>query len=99
MEHSQFIVKVLEEAREERGISIAELARRTNMSDDSLGNLLRGKRSLYGEELIVLAIELEVPIWKIIPPELWDLKRDKVKRVLEPRGQRYAPQGSGRSAR
>lgn len=99
MEYTQFIVKTLEEAREERGISIAELARRTNMSDDSLGNLLRGKRSLYGEELIILAVELEVPIWKLIPPELWNLKGEKVKRALEPPNTRYMPQVSGRSAR
>lgn len=99
MECTQFIVKTLEEAREERGISIAELARRTNISDDSLGNLLRGKRSLYGEELIILAVELEVPLWKLIPPEIRDSKGEKVKRTLEPPNPRYMPQVSGRSAR
>lgn len=46
----------------ERGISIAELARRTGINDDRLRRVLKGKRTMKASEFISLCLELEISI-------------------------------------
>ncbi|MBQ9004011.1 MAG: helix-turn-helix transcriptional regulator [Eggerthellaceae bacterium] len=60
MEHGSFIVDRIREAREVRGISIAELARRAEIDESHLGKALRGKRELKADELIRLSYALEL---------------------------------------
>jgi transcriptional regulator with XRE-family HTH domain len=45
------IIWALNKAREERGMSVAELSRRAKMTEIALGTTFRGKRKLSGCEL------------------------------------------------
>ena len=60
MEHGNFIVGRIRDAREMRGIPIAELARRTEIDESHLGKALRGKRDLKADELVRLCYALEL---------------------------------------
>ena len=46
MDHERYIVEQIKEAREIRGIPIAELARRSMIDSTQLGKVLRYERSL-----------------------------------------------------
>ena len=48
MDHSQYIIDKLEEARDERGMPIAELARRSGIHRKRLWYILNGERKLRG---------------------------------------------------
>ena len=49
-------------AQEERGISVAELARRTNISYEALRVSLKGKRGITAPELVSLCRELNLDV-------------------------------------
>ena len=52
--------EVLSRRVERTGISVSELARRTNIDHMALRNALHGKRNVRAEELIVLSRELDL---------------------------------------
>lgn len=51
-------IAVIENRREQIGMSIRTLARRADMSDDILGKALHGKRKLKASELLMLSAVL-----------------------------------------
>lgn len=51
-------LEVLQEVREERGISIAALARKADIEESKLGKCLRGKRRLQIDEAMDIAAAL-----------------------------------------
>ena len=67
LSHDEYIVAVLNEAREIWGVTIAELARRSGIAELRLGNILRGERRLHGDELARLMVIMNIPIRKICP--------------------------------
>ena len=56
------VLDVVRNAQEKRGITVAELARRTGIKYESLRVSLDGKRNITGPELVSLCKELELDI-------------------------------------
>ncbi len=56
------ISKTLEQRKNERGISYAELARRTGINVDMVSRFCKGTSKPNGEQLIRLCIELDLEI-------------------------------------
>ena len=60
MDQEALIVSVIEGVRKERGMSIAELARRSAIDRKRLWYILRHKRALHAGELVRLAVVLNL---------------------------------------
>ena len=56
--YAQFIVERLRRLREARGLTVAELARRSNMDRSHLGKVFRGERGLRADEFLCLCYAL-----------------------------------------
>lgn len=56
------VYEVIKEAQTKRGISTAELARRTNISYEALRVSLKGDRGITAPELVALCRELELDV-------------------------------------
>ena len=56
------VLDVVRNAQERRGITVAELSRRTGIKYESLRVSLDGKRNITGPELVSLCKELELDI-------------------------------------
>lgn len=54
------VFEVIQKARDERGITDAELSRRTGIEYQSLNNSLKGKRNITAPELVTLCRELDL---------------------------------------
>lgn len=54
------VSKAISAKVEQRGISCAELARRTDMNKEVLRRCLRGKRAIRADELLRLCSELDM---------------------------------------
>lgn len=61
-QESMTVLDVIREARDKRGITTAELARRTNIDYEALRVSLKGKRGITGPELISLCRELDLDV-------------------------------------
>lgn len=70
MEHARYIVEQLELARKERGISIAELARRSDIPVKRLGYIFNDDRQLRADEFVRLCIVLGMPMTAFVPAPL-----------------------------
>lgn len=70
MEHYRYIVVKLEAARDERGMTVAELARRSDIPRKRLWYILDGQRQLRADELVRLCIVLGMGIYQFVPPEM-----------------------------
>lgn len=60
MEHIDLIAARMEQARWERGISVAELARRIDVDRKHLWRVLNGERAMRADEFVRLCAELGV---------------------------------------
>ena len=60
MEHIDLIAARMEQVRWERGISVAELARRIGVDRKRLWRVLNGERAMRADELVRLCAELGV---------------------------------------
>ena len=69
MDHERFIVDRIKEAREIRGISIAELARRSLMESTQLSKVLRNERSLKPGECLRVSYALDLVVTQDLMPE------------------------------
>ena len=67
MEHIDLIAARMEEARFERGIPVAELARRIGVDRKRLWRALNGERKMRADELVRLCMELKVSLEKLCP--------------------------------
>jgi len=56
------VLEVIQQARTTRGITTAELARRTNIDYEALRTSLKGKRGITGPELVSLCRELDLDV-------------------------------------
>ena len=69
MDHERFIVEQIREAREIRGISIAELARRSLMEATQLSKVLRYERSLKPGECMRVSFALDLAVTQDLMPD------------------------------
>ena len=60
MDHAALIVERIESVRRERGISVAELARRASIDKKRLWYILHGERALRSYELVRLSVVLNL---------------------------------------
>lgn len=72
MDHSQYIIDKLEEARDERGMPVAELARRSGIHRKRLWYILNGERKLRADEFIRLIIVMGTPVTTYVPADMLD---------------------------
>lgn len=70
MEHAKLVVVRMEEARELRGISVAELARRATIDRKRLWYILDGQRQMRADEFIRLCVVLNLGLRNFVPPEM-----------------------------
>ncbi|MBQ9042367.1 MAG: helix-turn-helix transcriptional regulator [Eggerthellaceae bacterium] len=78
MDHSQYIIDKLEEARDERGMPIAELARRAGIARKRLWYILNGTRKLRADEFVRIIVVLGTPVTAYVPDEVLEtLKRPR----------------------
>jgi transcriptional regulator with XRE-family HTH domain len=72
MDHERYIVEQIKEAREIRGIPIAELARRSMIDSTQLGKVLRYERSLKPGECMRICYALDLTgSSSLIPDEIF----------------------------
>ena len=69
MDHERYIVEQIKEAREIRGMPIAELARRALIDSSQLGKVLRYERSLKPGECPRICYALDLTGSKSLIPE------------------------------
>lgn len=91
MASSQYIINKISQAREIYGISQAELARRAGMTPNSLGESLRGNRTLTADEIVELSIVLGLGLEAFI-------EKDRRREVMEKRRRMVEEFGSGMGA-
>jgi len=72
MDHSQYIIDKLEEARDERGMPIAELARRSGIHRKRLWYILNGERKLRTDEFVRLIVVMGTPVTAYVPQEMME---------------------------
>ena len=72
MDHSKLIVIRMEEVREQRGISVAELARRSSIDRKRLWYILDGQRQLRADEFVRLCIVLNMGMQSFVTREIVD---------------------------
>ena len=83
MNHSQYIVERLDVARDERGMSVAELARRTDVPVKRLRYIFNGDRQLRADEFVRLCVVLNMGTRQFVPREMLDRYEATGKRMLE----------------
>ena len=69
MDHERFIVDRIKEAREIRGIPIAELARRSMIESTQLAKVLRYERSLKPGECLRVCYALDMNVMSAMMPD------------------------------
>lgn len=70
MEHAKLVVVRMEEARELRGMSVAELARRASIDRKRLWYILDGQRQMRADEFVRLCVVLNLGMKCFITPEM-----------------------------
>ena len=75
----------LRQARESRGISARELARRTGIARDTFTHLEHGKRKAYRSTILKLAEALDTEPWTLVgsPWEMGEQERKAFARLME----------------
>ena len=67
MDHIDLIAARMEQARFERGIPVAELARRVGVDRKRLGRILNGERAMRADEFVRLCEELKLGLERVDP--------------------------------
>ena len=67
MKHIDLIAAKMEQARWERGIPVAELARRIGVDRKRLWRVLNGERAMRADEFVRLCMELGVGLGRFLP--------------------------------
>ena len=70
MNHADLIVARIERARQERGISVAELARRIGVDRKRLWYVLNGQRSMHVDEFVRLCAVLNMGLGCFLTKEM-----------------------------
>lgn len=64
----------------ESGMTQKALARKTGIGAVPLNGIIKGRRSIYADELVMLALELGIPMNEFFGPELWSKYERRVRR-------------------
>lgn len=75
-EDSKHILAAVESKRELLGMSKAELARRMGMDSVTMGTMLRGKRSMFADEVFRLCACLDIEPAELMSAEVRKLHSD-----------------------
>ena len=70
MKHADLIVARMERARQDRGISVAELGRRIGVDRKRLWYVLNGKRSMHVDEFVRLCAVLNMGLGCFLTKEM-----------------------------
>lgn len=70
MEHAKLVVVRMEEARELRGMSVAELARRASINRKRLWYILDGQRQMRADEFVRLCVVLNLGMGNFLTPDM-----------------------------
>ena len=70
MNHADLIVARIERARQERGISVAELARRVGVDRKRLWYVLNGQRSMHVDEFVRLCAVMNMGLGCVLTKEM-----------------------------
>ena len=70
MDHAKLIAVRMEEARDARGISVAELARRSSIDRKRLWYILDGQRQMRADEFVRLCAVMGLDMKFFLTPEL-----------------------------
>ena len=73
MEHAKLIAVRIEEARYERGMSVAELGRRASIDRKRLWYILDGQRQMRADEFVRLCVVLDMGLRNFLTAELEEL--------------------------
>lgn len=68
MKHIDLIAAKMEQARWERGIPVAELARRIGIDRKRLWRVLNGERAMHADEFVRLCAVLGLGFGRFLPP-------------------------------
>lgn len=75
MEHSKLIAVKIEEARNERGMSVAELGRRALIDRKRLWYILDGQRQMRADEFVRVCAVLNLGLRNFLTPAIADEMR------------------------
>ena len=70
MKHADLIVARMERARQDRGISVAELGRRIGVDRKRLWYVLNGKRSMHVDEFVRLCAVMNMGLGCFLTKEM-----------------------------
>ena len=70
MDHAKLVVIRMEEARDSRGISVAELGRRASIDRKRLWYILDGQRQMRADEFVRLCVVLDMGLRSFLTVEL-----------------------------
>lgn len=86
MDHAKLIAVRMEEARDQRGISVAELARRASIDRKRLWYILDGQRQMRADEFIRLCAVMNLEMLHFLTPELREELAYRRKMTIEDYG-------------
>lgn len=83
MNHEEFIVALMEEERNFRGISVAELARRASVNPKRLWRIFRRERQMKADEFVRLCVVLGLDFRRFVPKEMVSGLRERRSRMTK----------------
>ena len=86
MDHAKLIAVRMEEARDARGISVAELARRASIDRKRLWYILDGQRQMRADEFVRLCAVMGLDMQFFLTPELREELSSRRKLTIEEYG-------------
>lgn len=86
MDHAKLIAVRMEEARDARGISVAELARRASIDRKKLWYVLDGQRQMRADEFVRLCAVMGLDMQFFLTPEMCEELSYRRKLTIEEYG-------------
>lgn len=83
MDHEKFIAALMEEERDFRGISVAELARRASIEPKRLWRILRGERQMKADEFVRLCVVLGLDFRRFVPKDMALGLKERLRKLAE----------------
>ena len=83
MDHEKLIAIRMEEARELRGISVAELGRRASIEHKRLWYILNGQRQMREDEFIRLCMVLNLDMYHFLTKDMLEDLQSRKHKVIE----------------
>lgn len=83
MDHEKLIAIRMEEARELRGISVAELGRRSSIESKRLWYILNGQRQMRADEFIRLCMVLNLDMYHFLTKDMMEDLQSRKRKTIE----------------